>query len=70
MLLPMSVKSTRKVFYTKLTSVADKCLRRDISIVLDDFNAVSVCDQAGYEVSVNPHGSGTDLENNLSAGLS
>ncbi|XP_069979448.1 uncharacterized protein [Penaeus vannamei] len=41
--------------------------RRDIRIVLGDFNAVSGCDRAGYEMSVGPHGSGVDTgsENSL-----
>ena len=57
----------KEMFYAKLTSVADRCPRRDIRIVLGDFNAVSGCDRAGYEMSVGPHGSGADAgsENSL-----
>ncbi|XP_069977429.1 uncharacterized protein [Penaeus vannamei] len=57
----------KKMFYAKLVSVSDRCPRCDIRIVLGDFNAVSGCDRAGYEMSVSPHGSGTDTgsENSL-----
>ena len=43
----------KEMFYTKLTSVSDRCPRRD--------------DRPGYEMSVGPHGSGTDtvIENSL-----
>ncbi|XP_069989471.1 craniofacial development protein 2-like [Penaeus vannamei] len=44
-------------FYIKLTSVVDKCPRR---FVLGDFNEVSGCDRAGYEMPVSPYGSGAD----------
>ena len=55
------------MFYAKLASMVDSCPRRDIRIVLGDFNAVSGCDRAGYEMSVSPHGSGvhTGSENSL-----
>ncbi|XP_069976331.1 craniofacial development protein 2-like [Penaeus vannamei] len=46
----------KEMFYTKLDSVADSCPRRDIRIVLGDFNAVSRSHQAGYEIShPDPH---------------
>ncbi|XP_069992327.1 craniofacial development protein 2-like [Penaeus vannamei] len=63
----MYVNDVKEAFYAKLTSVIDNCPRRDIRIVLVDFGAVSGCDRAGYEMSVSPHGSGTDLrsENSL-----
>ena len=59
---PTDVHKTdvKEAFYAKLASVADDCPRRDIRIVLGDFNAVSGCDRAGYEMSVGPHGSGAD----------
>ncbi|MCT5353420.1 hypothetical protein LZK34_32860, partial [Pseudomonas aeruginosa] len=66
---PTDVHKTdvKEAFYAKLASVADDCPRRDIRIVLGDFNAVSGCDRAGYEMSVGPHGSGADpsSENSL-----
>ncbi|XP_069977690.1 craniofacial development protein 2-like [Penaeus vannamei] len=40
-----------EMFYTKLASVSDRCLQRDIHIVLGDFNEVFGCDRAGYEMS-------------------
>ena len=55
-----SKPEVKEMFYAKLTSVADGCPKRDIRLVLGDFNAVSGCDRAGYEMSVGPHGSGTD----------
>ena len=57
----------KEMFYAKLASVSDRCPRRDIRIVLGDFNAVSSCDRGGYEMSVGPHGSGADAgsENSL-----
>lgn len=61
-LLPMFVKlDVKEAFYAKPTSVADKCPKRDIHIVLQDFNVVSSCDQAGYKMSFDHHGSGVDL---------
>ncbi|XP_069998230.1 uncharacterized protein [Penaeus vannamei] len=42
-----------------LASESDSCPRGDIRIVLGDFNAVSGCDRAGYEMSVRSHNSGT-----------
>ncbi|XP_069989707.1 uncharacterized protein [Penaeus vannamei] len=57
----IAVYDVIEMFYTKLASVADSCPRRDIRIVLGDFNAVSGCDRAGYEMSVGPHGSGADI---------
>lgn len=38
-----------------------KCPRLDICIVRGDFNVVSGCDRAGYEMGVGPLGSGADL---------
>ncbi|XP_069972314.1 uncharacterized protein [Penaeus vannamei] len=52
--------NVKEIFCTKLASVSDSCPQRDIHIVLGDFNAVSGCDRAGYEMSVGPHGSGAD----------
>ncbi|XP_069974797.1 uncharacterized protein [Penaeus vannamei] len=34
----------KEMFYAKLTSVTDRCPRRDIHIVLGDFNVASGCD--------------------------
>ncbi|XP_063593806.1 uncharacterized protein LOC134770790 [Penaeus indicus] len=45
----------KEAFYAKLTSVADKRPQQDIPIVLGDYNAVSNCDQAGYEMSTGPN---------------
>ena len=57
----------KEMFYAKLASVTDSCPRRDIRIVLGDFNAVSGCERAGYEMSLGPHGTGVDTgsENSL-----
>ena len=57
----------KDIFYAKLASVADSCPRRDIHIVLGDFNVVSGGDRAAYEMSVGPYGSGADTgsENSL-----
>lgn len=43
--------------------MADRCPPRDICIVLGDFNAVSGCDRAGYEMSLGPHGLRVDASN-------
>ncbi|XP_069992348.1 uncharacterized protein [Penaeus vannamei] len=51
----------KDMFYLKLPSVMDSCPRRDINIVLGDFDAVSGCDRDGYEMSVGPHGSGAGV---------
>ena len=63
----VSKPDVKEMFYAKLASVTDSCPRRDIRVVLGDFNAVSGCDRAGYEMSVGPHGSGADTssENSL-----
>ena len=58
-----SKTEVKEMFYAKLASVADGCPRRDIRLVLGDFNAVSGCDRAGFEMSVGPHGSGAENEN-------
>ncbi|XP_069985543.1 craniofacial development protein 2-like [Penaeus vannamei] len=50
----------KEMFYSKLALVSDRWPRRDIRIVLGDFNVVSGCDRAGYEMSVSPRGSGAD----------
>ncbi|XP_069992334.1 uncharacterized protein [Penaeus vannamei] len=57
----------KELFYAKLAYVSDRCPQCDIRIILGDLNVVSGCDQAGYEMSVGPHGSGTDTgsENSL-----
>lgn len=44
-----------KVFSVKHGSVAESCPQRDISIVRGDFNVISSCDRAGYELPVSPH---------------
>ena len=56
----VSKPEAKEMFYAKLASVVDSCPQRDIRLVLGDFNAVSGCDRAGYEMSVGPHGSGVD----------
>ncbi|XP_070000704.1 craniofacial development protein 2-like [Penaeus vannamei] len=59
--------NVKEAFYAKLTSMVDKCPQRDIRIVLGDSNAVSGCDRASYEMSIESHGSGAGLgsENSL-----
>ena len=49
----------KEMFYAKLNSVLDQCPRRDVLIVLGDFNATTGTERAGYELCVGPHGSGT-----------
>ena len=53
----------KEVFYAKLESLLDRCPRRDVLVVLGDFNAVTGTDRAGYEVCVGPHGSGVRNSN-------
>ncbi|XP_069987690.1 uncharacterized protein [Penaeus vannamei] len=43
--------NVNEIFYAKLISVSDRCPRRDVRIVLGNFNALSGCDRAGYEMS-------------------
>ncbi|XP_069995883.1 craniofacial development protein 2-like [Penaeus vannamei] len=50
----------KEMLHAKVASVLDRCPQRDICVVLGDFNVVSGCDRAGYEMSVGPHGSGAD----------
>ena len=58
---PTEVSETeeKEVFYAKLESILDQCPRRDVLVVLGDFNAVTGTDRAGYEKCIGPHGSGT-----------
>ena len=51
----------KEMFYTRLNSVLEQCLRRDALIVLGDFNAVTGTERAGYEICVGPHGMTTAL---------
>ena len=51
--------TVKDAFYSTLKSVVDQCPRRDIRLVLGDFNASTVIDRDGYETCVGPHGSGT-----------
>ena len=53
----------KETFYSKLESIIDQCPRRDVLVVLGDFNAVTGTDRAGYEMCVGPHGSGTRNNN-------
>ncbi|XP_069989709.1 uncharacterized protein [Penaeus vannamei] len=57
----------KEMFYNKLAYVSDRCSQRDIHIVLGDFNVVSGCHRAGYEMYVGPYGSRADAgsENSL-----
>ena len=53
----------KETFYAKLESIIDQCPRRDVLVVLGDFNAVTGTERAGYEICVGPHGSGTRNNN-------
>ncbi|XP_076039420.1 uncharacterized protein LOC143024496 [Oratosquilla oratoria] len=53
-----------EMFYAKLESIVDQCPPRGTSIALDDFNAVTGTNRAGYEVCIGPRGSGTRNINN------
>ncbi|XP_069979450.1 uncharacterized protein [Penaeus vannamei] len=63
------ILDVKEMFYAKLASVADRCPRQDIRIILGDFHAVSGCDRAGYEMSVCPHGSGADASTQNTIGV-
>ena len=51
------------VFYVPHESVVDQCPRRDILLVLGDFNASTGTDRDGYEKCVGPLGSGNVNQN-------
>ena len=53
----------KDAFYATLESVVDQCPRRDIFLVLGDFNASTGTDRDGHETCVGPHGSGTVNQN-------
>ena len=55
--------TVKDAFYAMLQSVVDQCPRRDILLVLGDFNASTGIDRDGYEACVGPHGSGTMNQN-------
>ena len=53
----------KDAFYATLKSVVDQCPRRDILLVLGDFNASTGTERDGYETCVGPHRSGTVNQN-------
>ena len=53
------------MFYAKLDSVMEQCLRRVTFIVLGDFNAAAGTERTGYELCVGSHGSGTRNTNSF-----
>ena len=57
------VCETEEMFHTKLDSVLDQYARRDALIMLGDFNAVTGTESAGYEICIDPYGSGTRNDN-------
>ena len=56
----LTVKDT---FYAALKSVVDQCPRRDILLVLWDFNASTRTDRVGYETYIGHHGFGNVKQN-------
>ena len=55
----MSDLTVKDAFYATFESVDDQYPRRDILLVLGDFNALTGTDRDGYATCVGPHGSGT-----------
>lgn len=55
----MTVKKRKKEqFYTRLQSVLEKCLEKDVTILMGDLNAKIGIDNTGYEEIIENHGLG------------
>ena len=53
----------KDAFYATIESEVDQCPRRDILLVLGDFNALTGTDRDGYETCFGPNESGTVNQN-------
>ncbi len=58
-----SDEEEKQEFYDRLQSAVDKCVERDITIVMGDFNAKIGEDNTGYEEAMGRHGLGELSEN-------